>query len=75
MTEFPTDSSALCNCSGIGIDELRNIASKIGYEIVFVQRHLAEESNTPTEGEIVMYTFLSIICIICAALAAGLTQG
>jgi hypothetical protein len=38
-------------------------------------RVLVEENVHLSEGTIVLYSLLSIFCIICAALAAGLTQG
>ena len=38
-------------------------------------RVLVEENVQLSEGTIVLYSLLSIFCIICAALAAGLTQG
>jgi len=76
MSEVSSYSSSFCNCSAIEFEQLRLIVHDLGYELVpQTKRLLEEESISPTEGEIVLYIFLSLICIVCAALAAGLTQG
>jgi len=74
------DSKCVCSASE-ALHHLREVLSAEGFTLSIIEnaatdhRLLSEEGKTLSQQATIMYAMLSVMCLICAGLACGLTQG